>query len=128
LTYAGTEKHIFKFDDVQWKNAGLPGAEIAILWGNEEDGSAVYAFRLQPGVTIPAHTHSNDYWGFAIQGKWEHIDENGHKVVTGQNAYALIRAKTKHADRCVGPEVCINILDFVGTRDIIFSDTPKKKD
>lgn len=115
-----SDEHIFKFDDVNWQPAGLEGAEMAALWGSEEEGTAIWAFRLQPGVAIPVHTHSNSYWGIGIQGKWVHIDSKGNEVITEQDAYTLIRSGESHADRCAGPDVCINILDFQGKRDIIF--------
>ncbi len=57
---------------------------------------------------------------FAIQGNWVHIDAQGHEELTAQGSYTLIKGGELHADRCDGPEVCINILDFVGARDIIF--------
>lgn len=28
---------IFKFDQVKWQPAGLDGAELAVLWGSEEE-------------------------------------------------------------------------------------------
>lgn len=114
--------HIVHFDDVAWQPAGLDGAEMAILWGSEDDSTAIWAFRLQPGVAIPAHIHSNTYRGFAIQGNWVHIDEKGYEITTAQDAYAVIGAGDRHADRCAGPEVCINILDFDGARDIAFPE------
>jgi hypothetical protein len=119
-TTQADEQHIVPFDSVDWQPAGLEGAEMAILWGSEEKANAIWAFRLQPGVAIPAHTHSSDYRGFAIQGNWVHIDEHGNEVTTAQDAYAKIEANKPHADRCAGPEVCINILDFDGPRDIAF--------
>ncbi len=118
--------HVFKLDQVAWQPAGLKGAEMAVLWGDEAKGTAVWAFRLQPGVAIPPHLHTKDYWGFAIQGQWAHIDEHGHTVVTGQDAYVRIRANELHADRCVGPQACINIIQFGGGRDIVFPEAPKK--
>ncbi|WP_420546757.1 cupin domain-containing protein [Curvivirga sp.] len=114
--------HVFKFDDVAWQETGLEGAQMAILWGKEEDNSAVFAFKIQPGVEIPPHLHANDYWGIAVQGNWVHIDEHGEEVSTAQEAYTLIRGGEAHSDRCAGPEVCINVLDFVGARDIVFPE------
>ncbi|KIC12128.1 hypothetical protein RA19_02440 [Leisingera sp. ANG-M1] len=116
------EQHIVNFDDVDWQPAGLEGAEMAVLWGSEEESSAIWAFRLQPGVAIPAHTHSGTYRGFAIQGNWVHIDAEGQEEVTAQEAFAVIEAGELHADRCAGPGVCINILDFEGARDIAFPE------
>lgn len=120
-TFAQTQSSpVFKLDQVKWQPAGLEGAEMAMLWGDDAKGTAVWAFRLQPGVTIPPHTHSKDYWGFAIQGRWAHIDGNGRTEVTAQDAYVRIKANEPHGDSCVGPEVCINILQFQGPRDIHF--------
>ncbi|MTI43222.1 hypothetical protein JM93_03813 [Roseibium hamelinense] len=114
--------HIFKFEDVAWEHARVEGVEMAILWGNEADETAVSAFRIQPGASIPPHTHTNDYWGLAVQGTWVHIDADGQEMRTGQDAYGRIKGGDLHADRCAGPEVCINILDFDGARDIAFPE------
>ena len=122
LVQATEHKHVTPFNDVSWQNTGLEGVEMSVLWGNETDGSAIYAFRIQPGVAIPAHRHSNDYWGIAVQGKWEHTDAKGHTVITDETSFAYIKANDLHADRCVGPEVCINVLDFNGTRDFILPE------
>lgn len=122
LAGADAAGHVFRFDDVAWQETGLDGAEMAILWGSEEEGDAIWAFRIQPGVAIPPHTHSNDYWGIAVQGNWVHVDADGNEVVTGQDSYTRIRAGALHGDRCQGPEVCINILDFAGARDIAFPE------
>ena len=116
---AGNNGYITKFDDVAWQNAGLEGVEMSVLWGDEANGSAVYAFRIQPGVAIPAHLHSNDYWGIAVQGNWEHTDHRGNAIITAQEALTRIQANDLHSDRCAGPEVCINVLDFDGPRDFI---------
>ena len=56
--------------------------------------------------------------GIAVQGNWVHIDADGHEYTTAQGAYTYIRADDLHGDRCAGPEVCINVLDFDGVRDI----------
>lgn len=124
MTHAdeSSSDHLINFDDVAWQEAGLDGAEMAVLWGREDDNSAIYAFRIQPGVEIPSHTHSNDYWGIAVQGNWVHIDADGKEEVSAQGAYAHIRGGAQHSDRCAGPEVCINVLDFDGPRDIAFPE------
>ncbi len=116
------DDHVIKFDDVDWQETGLDGAEVAVLWGSEEGGDAIYAFRIQPGVELPLHTHSNDYWGIAVQGNWVHIDANGTEEVSAQGAYAYIKGGDLHGDRCAGPEVCINVIDFDGARDIAFPE------
>ncbi|TDR31629.1 cupin domain-containing protein [Hydromonas duriensis] len=119
-------EEIHKFDQVDWKPAGIKGVDMVILWGKESDNSAVYAFKIQPGVSIPAHIHSNDYWGVAVQGKWIHIDANGKKVISDQNSFVRVHGNDVHADSCVGPKACINIVDFDGARDLTFANASKK--
>lgn len=117
----GNSGHVTKYDDLAWQPAG-EGAEATILWGSEEDGSAVWAFRMQPGVEFPLHAHTNDYNGLAIQGNWVHIDADGNEVTTAQDAIAFVEGGAFHGDRCAGPEVCITLVDLDGTRDMFFKE------
>lgn len=118
--FAG-EGHISKYDDLAWQTVA-PGAEAVILWGSEEKGDAVWAFRMQPGVSFPMHMHTNDYYGLAIQGNWVHIDKDGHEATTAQASFAFVKGGEKHADRCEGPEVCITLVDLDGKRDLLFPE------
>ncbi len=114
-------EHIMNFDDVEWTQE-MEGAESAVIWGEEGEDNAIWAFRLQPGTAFPPHTHSDDYIGFSIQGNWVHIDEEGNEVTTSPGSFAIVKGGDVHADRCEGPEVCINLIQFDGVRDISFSE------
>lgn len=122
-TFAQAEDgHIFNFDNVDWQSAGVEGAEFAILWGNVEDSTAIFAYRLQPGAVIPLHIHPNDDWGLSIQGRWIHFDADGNEEIHGQEAYAFIKGGDIHGDSCAGPDVCINIVDSDGPSETVFVD------
>ncbi|NVK31663.1 MAG: hypothetical protein HWE20_11695 [Gammaproteobacteria bacterium] len=111
--------HVVNFDDAAWSQIG-EGVEEAVLWGSEEAGDAMWAFRMQPGVEFPLHAHSNDYHGIAIQGNWTHIDAEGNEATHGQDAFAFVKGGDFHGDRCAGPEVCITLVDLDGKRDMYF--------
>ena len=94
-------KGSFHRDAICWESAGRCPL-LQTRW-RASVGAAVWALRLQPGVAIPPHTHSKDHRGFAIRGRWGHIDSHGRTVATAQDSYVGIRANESHADRCRGP-------------------------
>lgn len=111
--------HIVNVDDVAWTEIS-PGAEQAVFWGSEEEGNAIWAFRMQPGVEFPLHAHTHDYHGIALQGNWTHIAADGSTQTHGQEAFAYVKGGEFHGDRCEGPEVCITLVDLDGPRDLYF--------
>jgi quercetin dioxygenase-like cupin family protein len=112
--HAGTH---FLYADVEWSFAPMPGFALGQVWGDAEDGKA-WLFRLDPGVTLPMHWHSHDYWGMAIQGQWVHLETDGTETTSGPGDYSQIKVGVVHGDRCDGDVPCIALLQFVdGPRD-----------
>ncbi len=103
-----------------WQETGLPGVQLALAWGSEEAGDAVWLLRMAPGVALPAHTHTNDYWGLTVQGNWVHIHEDGSETASAPGDYTRVPGGVLHGDRCDGDIPCIGLLDFDGIRDAIF--------
>jgi len=104
-------------DAVAWEDAPLPGVQLALVWGDDATG-ARWLIKMDPGVALPMHTHTHDYWGLSISGTWVHIEADGTEVATGPGDYALVRGGEVHADRCDGDVPCIGLLDFAGPRDV----------
>lgn len=109
------ESHVL-LKDVEWADV-IPGVQIAHAWGDDATG-AVWLVKMQPGVALPMHVHTNDYWGTGIYGNWVHIDADGIEVPTVPGDYSLIKGGTVHADRCDGDVECVILLDFAGPRDV----------
>ncbi|PXW67565.1 hypothetical protein C7964_106140 [Loktanella sp. PT4BL] len=108
-------------ENVAWEDAPLPGVQLALAWGEDATG-ATWLFKMEPGVALPMHTHSSDYWGLTIQGNWVHIEGEGTEVPTGPGDYALVPAGEPHADRCDSDVECIFLLDFAGPRDVALAN------
>ncbi|HKK37224.1 MAG TPA: cupin domain-containing protein [Paracoccaceae bacterium] len=104
-------------ENVEWFDGPLPGVQLAHLWGDDETG-ARWFFKMEPGVALPMHIHTNDYWGMTIQGAWVHIEGDGSEFRTAPGDYALVKGGEPHADRCDGEIPCIGVLDFAGPRDV----------
>lgn len=110
-------KHHVALKDVEWFDAPIPGVQLAHLWGEDKTG-ARWFFKMEPGVALPMHTHTHDYWGMTIQGNWVHIEANGTEVPTQIGDYSFVKGGVAHADRCDSDIPCIGILDFAGPRDV----------
>ncbi|WP_439122341.1 cupin domain-containing protein [Marivita sp.] len=108
-------------DTVEWVDAPIPGVQLALAWGNDATGAA-WLIKMGPGVALPMHIHTHDYWGLSIQGNWVHIEEDGTEVPTGAGDYAFVKGGVVHADRCDGDVPCIGLLDFAGPRDVALAE------
>jgi hypothetical protein len=117
---AGGENHV-ALADVQWIDAPIPGVQLAHAWGDDTTG-ARWLIKIEPGVGLPMHTHTHDYWGLSIQGTWVHIETDGTEVATAPGDYSLVKGGVVHADRCDGDIPCIGLLDFAGPRDVALAE------
>ena len=113
---AEAETH-FALANVQWVDAPIPGVQLVLAWGDDATGAA-WLIKMDPGVALPMHTHTHDYWGLSIQGTWVHIEADGTEIPTGAGDYALVSGGVVHADRCDSDVPCIGLLDFAGPRDV----------
>jgi len=102
---------------VEWFDAPIPGVQLAQVWGDDATG-ARWLIKMDPGVELPMHIHTHDYWGMTIQGNWVHIEADGTEVPTGPGDYSLVAGGAVHADRCDSDITCIGLLDFAGPRDV----------
>ncbi|MCR9158502.1 MAG: cupin domain-containing protein [Rhodobacteraceae bacterium] len=114
-------EHHVALENVEWFDAPIPGVQLAHLWGDDETG-ARWFFKMEPGVAIPMHVHTHDYWGMTIQGNWVHIEADGTEVPTTVGDYSLVEGGAVHADRCDGEIPCIGLLDFAGPRDVALAE------
>lgn len=107
--------------DVEWVDAPIPGVQLALAWGDDATGAA-WLIKMDPGVALPMHTHTHDYWGLSIAGTWVHIEADGTEVSTVPGDYALVAGGAVHADRCDSDIPCIGLLDFAGPRDVALAE------
>ena len=104
-------------DAVEWVDAPIPGVQLALAWGDDATG-ARWLIKMEPGVALPMHTHTNDYWGLRIEGNHVHIEPDGTEDPSRPGDFSLVRGGEPHADRCDGDIPCVVLLDFAGPRDV----------
>lgn len=113
----GHDKHHFALENTEWFDAPVPGVQLALAWGDDATG-ATWLFKMDPGVALPMHIHTHDYWGLSIAGTWVHIEADGTEVPTAPGDYSLVEGGVVHADRCDSDIPCIGLLAFTGPRDV----------
>jgi len=123
---AGAETHTHgdahvALANVEWVDAPIPGVQLALAWGEDATGAA-WLFKMDPGVALPMHTHTHDYWGLSITGTWVHIEADGTEISTVPGDYSLVEGGVVHADRCDSDVPCIGLLAFTGPRDVALAD------
>jgi len=115
-SHGHAEQHV-ALENVEWVDAPIPGVQLALAWGDDATG-ARWLIKMDPGVALPMHTHTHDYWGLSIQGNWVHIEADGSEVATGPGDHAVVKGGEVHADLCDSDIPCIGLLDFAGPRDV----------
>lgn len=119
-SHGHTGAHV-ALDTVDWVDAPIPGVQLALAWGDDATGAA-WLIRMEPGVALPMHTHTHDYWGLSIAGTWVHVEADGTEVSTVPGDHSLVKGGVAHADRCDGDIPCIGLLDFAGPRDVALAE------
>lgn len=116
-TEQGHKEHHVALANAEWIDAPIPGVQLAHAWGDDATGAA-WLIKMDPGVALPMHMHTHDYWGLSIQGTWVHIESDGTEVATAPGDYSLVEGGVVHGDRCDSEVPCIGLLDFSGPRDV----------
>ena len=109
-------------DDLTWVKGG-PGLYFALLWGDWNKGDYGMVVKIKAGHAAPRHSHTADYHGVTIQGKWVHTYGSKDDRILTPGSYAFQSGKENHGDRCEGPQDCLILIHQHGPRDFIL---PKK--
>ncbi len=113
--------HHVALANVEWVDAPIPGVQLALAWGEDATGAA-WLIKMAPGVALPMHIHTHDYWGLSIAGTWVHIEADGTEISTVPGDHSLVKGGVVHADRCDSDIPCIGLLAFTGPRDVALVD------
>jgi len=105
-------------DDLAWVNGG-PGLDFALVWGDWTKDDYGMIVKIKAGHAAPQHSHTSDYHGVTIQGKWVHtFGKNDHRTLK-PGSYTFQSGKENHGDRCEGPQDCLILIHQHGSRDFI---------
>jgi quercetin dioxygenase-like cupin family protein len=73
----------------------MPGASMAVLFGDPEKGAHATFTKFAPGYDAGMHTHTSDVWLVVIKGAYLYKDDAGDKRV-GPGDFIFIPGGHKH--------------------------------
>lgn len=86
--------------------------EIAVLQGAPDEPNADIFFKMAPGTTVPAHTHTSVERMVLVSGEMR-VTYDGHAPVDLRpGAYAYGPAEMPHKATCADGEACVLFIAF----------------
>jgi hypothetical protein len=100
-------------DQVPWMDEGVPGVQLASLWGDRSKEEAGTLLRTPADFHAGPHSHTADYWAVVVEGTGEHWvpstgEGKGIRLESGSH-WTQIKDQP-HEDRCVSQMPCVIFL------------------
>lgn len=107
--------------DLNWIDLdpdGAPGAMIATLWGNHQNGAFGAFFRLPPGFNAPLHFHTHDMKLVIVSGTYVQGPEGQQEFRLGPGSYLLQPGGSyRHTTSCDQASECLFFVESDGAFD-----------
>ncbi|MEO0347137.1 MAG: hypothetical protein AAF229_12865 [Pseudomonadota bacterium] len=109
-----------KADDTPFQDF-FPGISVYPLYGTfEGPGPHAVIVRNDPSIAEEvAHTHTNGYWAVVVSGRllhWELSEPDRGPILTAGASW-FQPGGVPHADVCLGPEVCVTVINWLDEGD-----------
>jgi quercetin dioxygenase-like cupin family protein len=110
---------VFKtMDNLEWNlldPSNPDGPQIAVLWGDVENGPYGALLRFQPGFASPMHSHLADEFTVTIRGvtlHWFEGESSKDAIRLTPGSYTMIPGNLNHVSACAedSPEECVAFL------------------
>lgn len=88
------------------------GCELAVLHGDPSRPNADLLLRVQPGIRLPAHTHSSVERMILTEGRMSVKYEGAPETVLEPGAYAWGPANVAHQAACISDTPCLLFIAF----------------
>ena len=118
-----TEKTMIAYEDMQFAPIaeGSP-IEVAMLWGDPENGPATVLVRFPEGYAEPWHSHSSTYRSVLIKGKFQTRSNKAEPTaspVFSPGSYVVQPGGEVHAEVNAGDGEMVALVHFEGPIDFV---------
>lgn len=108
------------YKDLEWKK-GFGTSEMAVLWGDKNEGRYGNLLKLKAGAGNGYLYHSNDLRAVVVKGSVYIRDkENVRETVLDQGSYFFRKGKEVFEIRCAFDDECVLLLMQNGILDFRF--------
>lgn len=106
-------------DQLQWREMIPNAVSFAPARGAWEKGAHAKFARVQPGATVPMHTHSRAYHGVLLSGRLTNLLDSGStRVELAPGDYWYMADHRAHGHVCTSAEPCLAYTHSDGAWDI----------
>jgi quercetin dioxygenase-like cupin family protein len=121
-----TEKTMIAYEDMQFApiSEGSP-IEVAMLWGDPENGPVTVLVRFPEGYAEPWHNHSSTYRSVLIRGKFQtrsNMEEPTASEVFNPGSYVVQPGGEVHAEVNAGEGEMVALVHFEGPIDFVLAE------
>lgn len=129
LAQGGKSPVLWPAGDLKWVDSpGVPGAKIAVLWGDPKTGGYGALKKIGGGATLAEHTHSSDQRVICVAGTISITVEGGAAKDVGPGSYMFMPAGVKHTAACKAGADCVYFEEQPAASDIKYvGGAPPKK-
>jgi hypothetical protein len=104
---------------LQWRDMIPNVVAFAPAYGDWEKGAHAKFARVQPGATVPMHTHTRAYHAVLIAGRLTNLlDATPTRVELAPGDYWFMAAGRAHGHVCTSPEPCLAYVHSDGAWDL----------
>jgi quercetin dioxygenase-like cupin family protein len=105
--------------DIKWTDSpGVPGAKVAVLWGDPKAGTYGALKSVPGGSLLPLHTHTNDHKVVMVGGTMSISVDGAAPKDTPAGSYVFIPGGVKHKAECRAGATCTYLEQSPGAYDI----------
>jgi quercetin dioxygenase-like cupin family protein len=117
----GQQAVLWPATSITWAdNPAIPGAKIAVLWGDPKTGAYGALKSLPAGTALRVHTHTNDQKVVLLSGTIVLSIAGGASKELGAGSYAFIPGGLKHTAECKAGAECVYFEEQPGASDVKF--------
>lgn len=94
--------------EMKWmENPGVPGAKMAVLWGDPKTGGYGAVKKVPAGAVLGLHTHAHDQKAVTLSGTMEFNFEGEPKKDLSSGSYVFIPGGAPHEATCKAGAECV---------------------
>lgn len=110
--------------ELNWADMIPEIVAFAPAYGNEADAHGRYA-RIQPGATVPMHTHGEAYHAVLLSGRLVNLlDTSDNRVEIAPSDYWHMAGGRPHGHICLSAEPCLVYIHSEGPWSATLVETP----
>jgi quercetin dioxygenase-like cupin family protein len=98
----------------------VPGASMAVVWGDPDKGPSGTFTKFEPGAAFDMHTHTNETRIVVLKGAYIYKPEKGDEKRVGPGCALVVPGGDRHVSGGDAKEGALFYIECSGKFDVVF--------